>query len=73
MKGFNFLVDSKIARISEMYANKKKLSIDEAMMLFLKSTTYKVLNDVETGIYLEVLDFVYDMFLEEMGDEVDET
>jgi len=28
----------------------------------------RVLNDPETGVYLEVFEFVYDMFLEEMGE-----
>ena len=41
------------------------------MKLFLGSTTYRILNDVETGVYLEVFEFVYDMFLEEMGEEVE--
>ena len=68
MKGFNFLVDSKAARICEAYAIKKGISMDDAMKLFLGSTVYRVLNDIETGVYLEVFEFVYDMFLEEMGE-----
>ena len=73
MKGYSFLVDSKIARISETYANRKGISIDEAMKLFLGSATYRVLNDAETGVYLEVFEFVYDMFAEEMGENLNET
>jgi hypothetical protein len=73
MKGFKYLVDSKSARISETYADYKSISIDEAMKLFLGSATYRVLNNVETGVYLEVFEFVYDMFLEEMGERFDET
>lgn len=73
MKGFPFLVDSKTARISEAYAERKGISIDNAMKIFLGSTTYHVLNDAETGLYLEVLEFVYDMFLEELGEELGET
>jgi len=72
MKGFMFLVNSKTARISESYAIKKDISIDEAMKSFLSSTTYRVLNDEETGLYLEVLEFVYDMFLDEMGEDYNE-
>jgi len=66
MKGYSFLVDSKITRISEKYANKKGISVEKAMKLFLGSVTYRVLNDAETGLYLEVLEYVYDMFIEEM-------
>ena len=68
MRGYGFLVDSKVARISEAYASRRGISIDDAMKLFLGSATYRVLNDAETGVYLEVFEFVYDMFLEEMGE-----
>jgi len=73
MKGFSFLVDSKAARISEAYAIRKGTTIDEAMKQFLGSSTYRVLSDSETGIYLEVYEFVYDMFLEEIGEKLDES
>jgi len=72
MKGFPFLADSKAARISEAYAKRKGITVDEAMKKFLGSSTYRVLSDSETGIYLEVYEFVYDMFLEEMGEELDD-
>jgi len=68
VKGYGFLVDSKASRISEAYSHKKGVSIDEAMKLFINSATYRVLNDAETGVYLEVFEFVYNMFLEEMGE-----
>ena len=71
MKGFRFSVDSKSTRISEAYAKRKELSLEDAMKLFLGSATYRALNDVETGMYLEVFEFVYDMFLEEMGETVE--
>ena len=50
-------------------ANKKSISVDDAMKIFLGSKTYHVLNDVETGLYLEVYEFVLDMFLDEMGED----
>lgn len=71
MKGFQFLVDSKTTRICASYAQREGISVDAAMRVFLGSTVYRVLNDIETGLYLEVFEFVYDMFLEEMGDEFD--
>ena len=70
MRGYGFLVDSKAARISEAYAIRRGISIDDAMKLFLGSATFRVLNDAETGVYLEVFEFVYDMFLEEMGEDL---
>jgi len=73
VKGFRFLVDSKSSRISEAYADRTGIPIDEAIKRFLGSATYRILNDAETGVYLEVFEFVYDMFLEEMGVELSET
>ena len=67
MKGFSFLVNSKTARICEAYAKRQDVTIDEAMKVFLASCTFRTLNDAETGLYLEVFEFVYDMFLEETG------
>jgi len=71
VKGFRFLVDSKATRISEAYAQRKGIPLETAMEKFLGSATYRVLNDSETGIYLEVFEFVYDMFLEENGEVVE--
>ena len=68
MKGSRYLIDSKVARISEAYASKKDISTTEAMAIFLKSNTFQALNDEATGAYLEVFDFVYDLFLEEKGE-----
>ncbi|MCL2410740.1 MAG: hypothetical protein FWC97_03770 [Treponema sp.] len=66
MKGFNSLVDAKTSRISLAYAEKKGISVDEAMERFIGSATYCLLNDKDTGIFLEVFECVYDMFLEEV-------
>jgi len=68
LRGFQFLVDSKTTRICEAYATKKGILLEDAMKVFLASATYHVLNDAETGVYLEVFEFVYDMFLDEMGE-----
>lgn len=68
MKGFRFLVDSKTTRICEAYTARKGIPSDEALRIFLGSATYRALDVPETGLYLEVFEFVYDMFLEEMGE-----
>ena len=70
MKGFRFMVDSKTTRISETFALKKNISIDDAIQLFFGSTTYRILNNADTGLYLEVFEYVYDMFLKEIGEAV---
>ena len=64
------MVDSKTTRICGAYAARKGISSDEAMRLFLGSATYRALNEPETGLFLEVFEFVYDMFLEETGEEL---
>ena len=71
MKCFRYLVDSKAARISEAYAQRKAVPTEAAIEQFLGSSTYRALSDAETGMYLEVFEFVYDMFLEEMGEVVE--
>jgi len=67
LKGFKFSIESKIARISEQYAKIKNITVEESMRKFLSSGTYRLLNDSETGLYLEVTDYVYDIFLEELA------
>ena len=68
MKGSRHLIDSKIARISKTYADKKNITIDTAMALFIGSQIYKLLLSDENGLYLEVFEYVYDLFLEERGE-----
>ena len=70
MRGFGYLVDSKTARISEAYAKKKNISTAEAMVIFIDSATYQALMDKETGVFLEVFEFVYDLFIEEKGEQI---
>ena len=72
MKNPQIVIDCKITRISQAYAKKKKIHTDEALRQFLNSTTYKILIDVETGLYLEMFEYVYEMFLEEKGEFIDE-
>jgi hypothetical protein len=73
MKGFRFLVDAKAVRISESYALRKSIFQDEAIRIFFGSYTYHILNDDTTGLYLEVFESVYNMFLEERGEQAHET
>jgi hypothetical protein len=70
IKGFELLVDTKVTRVSETYAKRENISIEEAMRLFYASKTYEVLNDDETGLFLEMFEYVYDTFLYEKGVDV---
>jgi len=66
-KGSRTLIDSKIAKISVKYAQNNRISMEEAMRRFMNSVTYESLVDTETGLFLEVFDFVYDEFVEEIN------
>jgi len=68
MKNQRTIIDADVARISERYACLKRISLDDSLKLVLSSKTYNTLNDTETGLCYEMTDYIYDMFLEEMGD-----
>ena len=69
------MIDNKVivatdaARVSVEYANKMNVSRDEALQIFFGSATYRALIDVETGLCFEMFEAIYDMFLEEMGEQ----
>jgi hypothetical protein len=69
MKGQYYLMDSKVARTSKLYAEEADMSIDEAMQIFIDSATYAALLDQETGVCLESFESIYDMFLRELRGE----
>ena len=69
MKGRSYLMDSKVAHISKQYAGETGLSVDEAMQAFLGSATYSALIDEDTGVCLESIESIYDMFSRELRDE----
>lgn len=41
------------------------VTMDEAMDLFYMSKTFDLLNDTETGLYLEGALYIFDMFIQE--------
>jgi hypothetical protein len=73
MKDHKVIVATDAARVSVEYAKKMNISEDEALQLFLGSATYRALINVETGLCYEMFEAVYDMFLEEMGEKLDES
>ena len=68
MTVFNFLVETKVARICAAYSKKKNISADDALRVLLGSDTYSILSDPKTGVCYEVFECVYEMFLDEMGE-----
>ena len=61
------MIVADITRISTEYAALKGISQDEAMRTFMASSTYRVLNEPETGLCFEMFDAIYEMFLDEVA------
>jgi len=68
MKNPKTIIDFDITQISSRYSKFKNITPDESLELFLGSKTYKTLTNTETGLCYEMTDYIYEMFLEEMGD-----
>jgi len=68
MKDCKVIIATDLTRVSTEYAKKMNITEDEALRRFLGSATYRALINVETGLCYEMTNYIYDMFLEEMGD-----
>ena len=69
MIDYRVIVATDIARASVGYAEKMNISKDDAVQTFLGSATYRALIDTETGLCYEMFEAIYEMFLEEMGEQ----
>ena len=65
MKNPDVMIAADTTRISTEYAKLKGISQDEALRVFLASSTYQALNEVETGLCYEMFEAIYEMFLDE--------
>ena len=68
MKDPKIIIDADATQISSRYAKAKNITTDAALELFFGSKTYKTLINTENGLCYEMTDYIYEMFLEEMGD-----
>jgi hypothetical protein len=68
MKKTDFIIEADIARICENYAENKNISVEEAILDFMSSSTYKNLEDETTGLRFEMLEYIYLTYLEERGE-----
>lgn len=71
MKNPEIVMDLYIARITDMYAKLKNIEQDMALEIILGTKTYNSLLDKETGLCYEMLEYVYEIFLEEVGEQID--
>jgi len=66
MKNPDVMIAADATRISTEYAKLKGISQDEALRVFLASSTYQALNKVETGLCYEMFEAICEMFLDEV-------
>ena len=56
------LIEYMIQDIVDMFATDQNIEYDEAMNKFYNSKVFEKLQDIETGLYLESPEYVYDLF-----------
>ena len=56
-----------ISKVIELIADKYKVSLDDAMDMFYKSETIKVLDDEDTGLYGDSPRYVLSIFEKEFN------
>ena len=61
------LIEYMIQDIVDMFATDQNIEYDEAMNKFYNSKVFEKLQDIETGLYLESREYVYDLFKDEMN------
>ena len=61
------LIEYMIEDIVVMFATDQNIEYDEAMNKFYNSKVFEKLQDIETGLYLESPEYVYDLFKDEMN------
>jgi len=66
MKDPKVIIATDVSRVAVDYAKKMDISTDEAMRIFISSTTYRALINIDTGLCFEMYNAIYDMFIEEM-------
>ena len=68
-ESIQFAIDTLAAEIAQKYADDKRIPHTEAIRLLLGTNTYKLLNDSESFLYLESVEYVLDMLAaEQTGD-----
>ena len=61
------MIEYMIQDIVDMFATDQNMEYDEAMNKFYNSKVFEKLQDIETGLYLESPEYVYDLFKDEMN------
>ncbi|MDR1676840.1 MAG: hypothetical protein LBS44_00425 [Deltaproteobacteria bacterium] len=60
-------IESIAAQVADSYAEKKSLPVTEAIRLFMATTTYELLANPKSFLYLEAAPYVEDMLDAELS------
>lgn len=61
------LIEYIVQDIVDMFSSDKNIEYDEAMNKFYNSEVFEKLQDIETGLYMESSEYVYDLFKDEIN------
>ena len=66
-----FCIDALTVRISEEYARMNGISNTEALRVFMATKTYELLIDPESYLYLESMEYIFEMLDAEFSEDWD--
>ena len=64
---FDVCVESLSAQVADAYAEKRNISVTDAMRLFMTTKTYELLVNPKSYLYLEAAPYVEDMLHAELS------
>jgi hypothetical protein len=62
-------IESIAAQVVDAYAERQKISVTEAMRLFMTTKTYELLTNPKSYLYLEAAPYVEDMLNAELSND----
>jgi hypothetical protein len=66
-----YSIDTLTAEVVERYAKNNDISLTDALKLFMKTKTFDLLRDSESFLYLESVEYVYDMLEAEFEEDIE--
>ncbi len=68
-KNIQFCMDTLMAMVAEKYAKKHKISVTEALRIFIATKTYELLVNAKSYLYLETAEYILDMWKDEQNED----
>jgi len=62
-------IESITAQVVDVYAEKQKITVTDAMRLFMATKTYELLTNPKSYLYLEAAPYVEDMLNAELSED----